>query len=83
MHDSALILLLRLPIPSPPPLQDGWTRMGKSIDRPETQTSAVLLCRDGHTVRHLDRCRAQGPACVCRHVVDVYGRRSSVLISSA
>lgn len=41
-------------------LLESWGRMGKAIDRTETESSAVLLCRAGHTVRQLNRCRALG-----------------------
>lgn len=37
-----------------------WVRMGQAIDRTETESSAVLLCRAGHTVRQLNRCSALG-----------------------
>lgn len=37
-------------------------RMGQAIDRPETESSAVLLCRPGHTVRWLNRCGTQPPS---------------------
>lgn len=39
-----------------------WGWMGQAIDRPETESSAVLLCRAGHTVRPLNRCRTQPPS---------------------
>lgn len=41
-------------------LSESWGRMGQAIDRTETESSAVLLCRAGHTVRQLNRCSAQG-----------------------
>lgn len=54
------LLLLRLP-PSPVIwLSESWGRIGRAIDRTETESSAVLLCRAGHTVRQFNRCRAQG-----------------------
>lgn len=43
-------------------LLESWGQMGQAIDRTETESSAVLLCRAGHTVRQLNRCRAQEPA---------------------
>lgn len=39
-----------------------WGGMGQAIDRPETESSAVLLCRAGHTVRPVNRCRTQPPS---------------------
>lgn len=36
------------------------SRMGQAIDRTETESSAVLLCRAGHTVWQLNRCRVLG-----------------------
>lgn len=71
-------------------LSESWGRMGQAIDRTETESSAVLLCRAGHTVRQLNRCRAQGqpslfavsphalatllPFSPCTQRVSLYGR---------
>ena len=41
-------------------LSESWGWIGQAIDRTETESSAVLLCRAGHTVRQFNRCRAQG-----------------------